>query len=236
SGSYDNTIRLWDIATGQELLRLVRHIHDVNSVVFSPDGTQLASGSDDHTIRLWDLITGEELRRFDRHVRDVNSVVFSLDGTHLASGSDDGTIRLWDIASGREIDLLDHGYPVYSIAISGNGRFIASAGATAFRLWNATATALETVPLSDLEIPPTFTHYPNPAGAFTTVEYALSKVSQVQISIHDLLGREMVTVLDATQPPGSHSLQLATGHLSGGIYFVRLITDDKQVTRPLIVR
>lgn len=170
------------------------------------------------------------------HTSSVLSVAFSPDGTQLASGSYDNTIRLWDIATGREIDRLGSEYPIYSIAISGNGRFIASAGATAFRLWNATATALETVPLSDLEIPPTFTHYPNPAEAFTTVEYALSKVSQVQISVHDLLGREMVTVLDATQAPGSHSLQLATGHLSGGIYFVRLVTDAKQVTRPLIVR
>ena len=205
-------------------------------MVFSPDGTQLASGSVDHTIRLWDVATGEELRRFDKHIRDINSVAFSPDGTWLASGSDDDSIRLWDIASGREIDQLDHGYPVYSIAISGNGRFVASAGAIAIRLWDATATALETVPPSILEIPASFTHFPNPAGAYATVEYALSKVSQVQISVHDLLGREIVSVLAATQAPGSHSLQLATGQLSGGMYFLRLITDDGQVTRPLIIR
>ena len=236
SGSPDNTIRLWDIATGHELVRITRHIQDVNSVFFSPDGTQLASGSNDHTVRLWDVATGEELRRFDKHIRDIYSVVFSPDGTWLASGSDDDSIRLWDIASGREIDQLDHGYPVYSIAISGNGRFVASAGAVAIRVWDVMATVLETAPPSDLEIPATFTHYPNPAGAFTTVEYALSKVSQVQISVHDLLGREIVSVLDATQAPGSHSLQLATGQLSGGMYILRFITDDKQATRPLIVR
>ncbi|MXZ05010.1 MAG: T9SS type A sorting domain-containing protein, partial [Rhodothermaceae bacterium] len=216
--------------------RFEGHTLDVNSVVFSPDGMQLASGSDDHTVRLWDIATGEELLRFDRHLRDVNSVVFSLDGKQLASGSDDDTIRLWDIATGREIDLLNHRYPVYSIAISRDGRFLTSAGATAIRLWDATATALETVSSSSLNIPVTFTHYPNPAEAFSTVEYALLKVSQVQISVHDLLGREIVSVLDATQAPGFHSLQLATGQLSGGMYFLRLITDDRQVTRPLIVR
>ncbi|MYF40699.1 MAG: T9SS type A sorting domain-containing protein [Rhodothermaceae bacterium] len=236
SGSNDWSLRLWDVATGQQVRRFEGHPGPVNSVVFSPDGTQLASGSDDHTVRLWDVATEEELRRFDRHVFDVHSVVFSPDGTWLASGSDDDTIRLWDIASGREIDLLDHGYPVYSIAISGNGRFIASAGGRAIRLWDATATTLETVPLSTLEIPTTFTHYPNPAGAFTTVEYALLKVSPVQISVHDILGREIISVLNATQAPGSHSLRLATGHLSGGMYFLRLVTDGTQVTRPLIVR
>ncbi len=236
SGSRDSTIRLWGVATGQEVRRFNRHIQGINSVVFSPDGTQLASGSDDHTIRLWDVATEQEVQRFDRHIHDINSVVFSPDGTRLASGSDDNTIRLWDIATGREIDQLNHGYPVYSIAISRNERFIASAGETAFRLWDATATALETVPPSSSEIPATFTHYPNPAGAFTTIEYALSKMSQVQLSVHDLLGREVVSVLDAAQAAGSHSLQLATGQLSEGMYFLRRITDDRQVTRPLIVR
>lgn len=175
----------------------VGHTQSVTSVVFSPDGMQLASGSDDGTIRLWDVATGQEVQRFEGHTDYVNSVAFSPDGTQVASGSDDETIRLWGVATGREIDQLDHGYPVYSIATSRNERFIASAGRTALRLWDATATALETVSPTSSEIPATFTHYPNPAGVFTTVEYALSKASQVQLSVHDLLGREVVNVLDA---------------------------------------
>ena len=186
------------------------------------------------------------MRRFEGHTGVVGTVVFSPDGTQLVSGSsdnimtsnfyNDNSIRLWDIATGREIDRLDHGYAVYSIAISGNGHLIASAGRTALRLWDATATALETVSPKSLEIPTTFTHYPNPAGAFTMIEYALSKASQVQLSVQDLLGREVVNVLDAAQAAGSHSLQLSTEQLPGGMYFLRLITDDRQVTRPLVVR
>ena len=244
TGSHDNTVRLWDVITGQEVRRFEGHTHRVHSVAFSPDGTQLASGSWDDSIRLWDIATGQDAQRFEGHSGYVTSVVFSPDGAQLVSGSQavmitfrrhDNTIRLWDIATGREIDRLGSEYPIYSIAISGNERFIASAGATAIRLWDAKATALETVPSSILEIPVTFTHYPNPAGAYATVEYALSEVSRVQLSVHDLLGREVLSVLDATQAPGSHSLQLATGHLSGGMYFLRLITDDKQMKRPLIV-
>ncbi|MDE2827370.1 MAG: hypothetical protein OXL40_08695 [Bacteroidota bacterium] len=76
------------------------HASSVNSVVFSPDGTQLVSGSYDDTIRLWDVATGQEVRRFEGHRDWVNSVVFSPDGAQLASGSDDDTIRLWDVATG----------------------------------------------------------------------------------------------------------------------------------------
>ncbi|MYH07778.1 MAG: T9SS type A sorting domain-containing protein [Rhodothermaceae bacterium] len=235
SGSGDETIRLWNVAPGFLSRRIDGHTGLVLSVVFSPDGTQLASGAADHTVRLWDLATGQEVRRFEGHSGTVSSVVFSQDGAQLISGAFDGTIRLWDVATGKEIDQLDHKYTVLSIAISGNDRLIASAGEGGLRVWDATATVLETVPAPSSEIPATLTHFPNPAGAFTTIEYVLSKASQVRLSVHDLLGREVISVLDAAQATGSHSLQLATGKLSGGMYFLRLVTNDWHMTQPLIV-
>ena len=55
SGSTDETIKLWDVATGKELATLKGHKTRVCSVAFSPDGKTLASGSDDQTIKLWDI-------------------------------------------------------------------------------------------------------------------------------------------------------------------------------------
>jgi WD40 repeat protein len=55
SGSYDKTIKLWDVATGSLVRTLSGHTDDVYSVAFSPDGRLLASGSGDETIRLWDI-------------------------------------------------------------------------------------------------------------------------------------------------------------------------------------
>ncbi|MEH2311445.1 MAG: ribosome assembly protein 4, partial [Nostoc sp.] len=61
SASYDNTIKLWDAATGKPLQTLSGHSSGVISVVFSPDGQRLASASYDNTIKLWDAATGKPL-------------------------------------------------------------------------------------------------------------------------------------------------------------------------------
>ena len=58
SGSRDNTVRVWDLATGKSQRR--SHDSDVTAVSFSPDGKTLASGSRDNTVRVWDLATGKE--------------------------------------------------------------------------------------------------------------------------------------------------------------------------------
>ena len=63
SGSYDNTARLWDAATGEHLRTLTGHTSGVASVLFSPDGTIILSGSYDGTARLWDAATGERSSR-----------------------------------------------------------------------------------------------------------------------------------------------------------------------------
>jgi WD40 repeat protein len=100
SGDLGNTVRLWDVASG-EVLRAMSRPGLPNvfvwSVTFSPDGKLLAAGSSDATVTLWDAATGQLIRAFDSHTQAVTSVAFSPDGRRLASGSLDATLRLWAV-------------------------------------------------------------------------------------------------------------------------------------------
>eukprot|EP00949_MAST-11_sp_MAST-11-sp1_P002724 g2724.t1 len=62
SGSSDNTVKLWDVTSGQCLQTLEGHDRSANSVSLSPDGTNVAPGSDDETVKLWDVTSGECLQ------------------------------------------------------------------------------------------------------------------------------------------------------------------------------
>ena len=127
SGSSDDTIKLWDIATGTLKNTLEGHTDSVRSVAFSPDGTTIASGSYDDTIKLWDVATGTLKTTLEGHKDDVNSVAFSPDGTTIASSSDDTTVILWDVATGTlKATLEGHKDKIHSVAFSPDGTTIAS--------------------------------------------------------------------------------------------------------------
>ena len=146
SGSDDKTVRLWDLATGQELRTLPWARGPIYSVAFSPDGLLLASG-DYKTVRLWDPATGQELRTLPWARGPIYSVAFSPDGLLLAS-SNDKTVRLWDPATGQELrTLTGHDGWIHSVAFSPDGRLLASSSADkTVRLWNpATGQELRTL-------------------------------------------------------------------------------------------
>ena len=97
SGSYDNTVILWDVEKGQAIGQpLQGHEGKVQTVAFSPDGKVLASGSDDKTVILWDVESHQIIDRLSGHETTIRSVTFSPDGKILASGSFDKTIIFWD--------------------------------------------------------------------------------------------------------------------------------------------
>jgi WD40 repeat protein len=129
TGSYDNTVKLWDFATGKELHTLKGHTNQVYTVAFSPDGNLLASGSQDKTIRLWDPKEGKFLRELKGHGDTVHTVAFSPDSKLLASGSVDKTVRLWNPGDGKEAKNFGTGHKgtVFAVAFSPDGKLLASA-------------------------------------------------------------------------------------------------------------
>jgi hypothetical protein len=139
SGSWDNTVRLWDKETGKEIRRLKGHTSWITSVAISPDGKTIVSGSMDNTVRLWDKETGKEIRRLQGHTGPVTSVAISVDGQTIVSGSMDNTVRLWDKKTGREIRRLQgHSGEVFSVAISPDGETIVSGSSDGeIKIWDS---------------------------------------------------------------------------------------------------
>jgi len=137
SGGGDDTIKLWDVATGREIRTFSGHKSYVSSVAFSPDGKQIISGSYDNTIKLWDTATGREIRTFSGHTDSVSSAAFSPDGKQIISGSRDKTIKLWDAATGREIRTFSgHTDSVSSVTFSHDGRQMLSGSGDTLKLWD----------------------------------------------------------------------------------------------------
>ena len=146
SGSWDKTVRVWDVATdgkGAMVATLKGHTDRVWSVSLSSDGTRLASGSEDNTVLVWDVTTGAVVATLQGHTYGKTSVSLSSDGTRLASGSRDKTVRVWDVATGAVVATLKgHTGGVYSVSWSLDGTSLASGS------WDKTVRVWDVVVVS----------------------------------------------------------------------------------------
>jgi WD40 repeat protein len=145
SGSCDQTIKLWDPATGTLKHTLEGHSDWVLSVAFLSDGQLLVSGSRDKTIKLWDPATSTLKHTLEGHSDSVRSVAFSSDGQLLASGSRDKTIKLWDPATSTLKHTLEgHSDWVRSVAFSSDGQLLASGSYDkTIKLWDPATSTLK---------------------------------------------------------------------------------------------
>jgi WD40 repeat protein len=108
-------------------------------VVFSPDGTWLASAAErnDRNVRIWGLAKMEPIQVLEGHTTGVYALAVSHDGRWLAAGSTDGRVRLWDTTTWKEAGILKHGTKVYGLAFHPDGTRLACACAdNTIRLWD----------------------------------------------------------------------------------------------------
>ncbi|ETO12471.1 WD-40 repeat-containing protein [Reticulomyxa filosa] len=127
SGSYDHTIRIWDIETNKLLITFKGHEEAVNSIKYGSNGlgtigcaNTILSGSSDKSVRLWDIRSGQQTQVFNGHLNYVNVVEYSpfvvnhgnslilwRNSTAICSGSNDNTIRFWDVRSKKELRVIN---------------------------------------------------------------------------------------------------------------------------------
>jgi RNA polymerase sigma factor (sigma-70 family) len=141
-GSHEH-ISLWDTKTGKELQRWSAHpdaqFKGIGALVFSPDGTQLAStGVISDTVRLWDVATGKRVREFvGKHIA---SLAFSPNGKFLAAGQNmlrgdpDGSLWLWEVATGKAVHHQKETNSYSALAFSADGKLLALGGSLDIQL------------------------------------------------------------------------------------------------------
>jgi len=137
---HDNTIKLREAQSGDELMSLAGHEAEVQAVEFSPDGKRIASADLDGTIHKWRLETGEKLLAW-RHEGGVLAMAFSPDGARLATSgtAGDRAIEVWDAETGAGVmTLRGHDAAVWSVAFSPDGKRIVSGSKDrTVRIWDA---------------------------------------------------------------------------------------------------
>merc|ERR1711959_540542 len=132
SGSWDGTLRLWDLNTGLTTRRFVGHSKDVLSVAFSADNCQIVSGSRDKTIKLWNTLGECKYTITDKgHTEWVSCVRFSPNPQNpvIVSAGWDKYVKVWELATCRiQTDHVGHTGYINTVTISPDGSLCASGG------------------------------------------------------------------------------------------------------------
>lgn len=103
SGSFDETVRIWDVKTGRCIKTLPAHSDPVSACCFNRDGTLIASSSYDGLCRVWDTATGQCLKTLicDENNPPVSYVTFSPNGKYILAATLDNNLKLWNYGDGK---------------------------------------------------------------------------------------------------------------------------------------
>lgn len=96
-------------------LRRLHHLESARTVVFSPDGTLIASGYSRGSVCLWDASTGARRRILKGHTSEAVSITFSHDSKLIASASEDMAIRIWNAITGVELRTYQRTHRIRSV-------------------------------------------------------------------------------------------------------------------------
>lgn len=107
SGTYDGSVKVWDLESGECIRTLEGHSDTTSSVCITPDGRTAVAGCSDGFLIVWDLESGECLRSIEGHSASINSISITADGRTAVSGSSDRILKVWDLGNGECLGTLE---------------------------------------------------------------------------------------------------------------------------------
>jgi len=196
SGSWDKTLRLWDLNQGTKVRAFAGHEKDVYSVAFSGDNRQIVSSGRDKAIKLWNTLGECKFTITEEtHTDWVSCVVFSPSAKMplIVSAGWDKLVKVWNLGTCKlRTNLVGHGGVVYTATVSPDGSLCASGGkdATAM-LWDVN----DGKHLYSLDAGSTVN-----ALAFSPKNYWLVAATETSIKVWDLETKSVLDELAATAP------------------------------------
>ena len=147
SGSYDCTVRVWKISTGETVHRLQGHAQKVYSVVLDPKRNRCISGSMDNMVKIWSLDTGSVLFSLEGHSSLVG--LLDLQQDRLVSAAADSTLRVWDPEHGHCTKIL-RAHTGAITCFQHDGQKVISGSDQTLKMWNVKTGELVKDLLTDL--------------------------------------------------------------------------------------
>jgi WD40 repeat protein len=148
TGGRDGVVRVWDVATGRQLLRIPkdgvllppdedsRDPHPL-PIAYSPDGKRLATPGPDNTVLVHDAATGRAVLTLRGHEKPVAALAFAPDGNTLFAMDRGEAVRVWDADGKERLRIAGRKTRRAGFALAPDGKTIATAGEDGVRLWDA---------------------------------------------------------------------------------------------------